>query len=262
MTIEFPAHEEFLCFAEKLADASGEILLAMAKEAPEVDLKSDASFVTTTDKAVEQKLRELILKTYPSHGILGEEFGNVNIDAEFVWVLDPIDGTAAFIAGIPVYGTLISLAWKGKPFVGIINHPVTSDRWVGVSGRFAKHNGKPIKVRACSGFEDAYTTCSNPDYMTVEQLTQFKKLQKRAQYVQYGGACFAFGILASGRTDIAIDAGLKAFDVYACAAVIQGAGGYMTDWKGNDLTFGMDGTIIATGDHARLEELIGLLQTG
>jgi len=262
MTIEFPAHAEFLCFAEKLADTSGEILLAMAKEAPDVDLKSDASFVTTADKAVEQKLRDLILETYPTHGILGEEFGNINIDAEFVWVLDPIDGTAAFVAGIPVYGTLIGLAWNGKPFVGVINHPVTSDRWAGVSGRLAKHNGKPIKVRTCKAFKDAYATCSNPDFMTPEQHTQFIKLQKQTQYVQYGGACFSYGLLASGRTDIAIDAGLKAFDVYACAAVIQGAGGYMTDWEGNDITFNMNGTVIASGDYARLEELIDLFQAG
>ncbi len=262
MTTEFPDHEEFLSFAERLANTSGAMLMAVIEQAPDVDIKSDASFVTTTDKAVEQKLREMITRTYPDHGILGEEFDNVNIDAEFVWVLDPIDGTAAFVAGIPVYGTLIGLAWNGKPFVGIIDHPVTSDRWVGVSDRFAKHNGKAIKVRNCDAFKNAYTTCSSPDFMTPEQHLRFTKLRKQAQYVQYGGSCFAYGTLASGRTDIAIDCGLEAFDVYACAAVITGAGGYMTDWEGNDITFNMNGTVIASGDHARLEELIDLLQTG
>lgn len=262
MTTEFPNHEEFLHFAEKMADASGAMLMAVIEKKPDVAIKSDASFVTTTDKAVETKLRKMIIEVYPDHGILGEEFENVNIDAEFVWVLDPIDGTAAFVAGIPVYGTLIGLAWNGKPFVGVIDHPVTSDRWIGVSGRFAKHNGKLVKTRACDAFKDAYTTCSNPDFMTAEQHLRFMKLRKQAQYVQYGGSCFAYGTLASGRTDIAIDCGLEPFDVYASAAVIQGAGGYMTDWEGNDIDFNMTGTVIASGDRARLAELVDLLQVG
>lgn len=262
MTTEFSAHEEFLHFAEKLADASGAMLMAVIEKKPDVDIKSDASFVTTTDKVVETKLREMILKAYPDHGILGEEFENVNIDAEFVWVLDPIDGTAAFVAGIPVYGTLIGLAWNGKPFVGVIDHPVTSDRWTGVVGQFAKHNGKPVTVRSCSSFKTAYATCSNPDFMTPNEHARFTKLSKQAQYVQYGGSCFAYGTLASGRTDIAIDSGLEPFDVYASAAVIQGAGGGMTDWDGNEISFTMSGTVIAAGDHARLKELIALLQVG
>ena len=116
MTTEYPPHQAFLQFAEKLADTSREMLLAVAMQTPEVEFKADASFVTSTDKAVETKMREMIASAYPDHGILGEEFESTNVDAEFVWVLDPIDGTAPFIAGIPVYGTLIGLAWNGKPF--------------------------------------------------------------------------------------------------------------------------------------------------
>lgn len=260
MKFEFPAHAELLEFAERLADASREMLMAVMEQAPDVEIKPDASYVTSTDKAVEKKLREMITEFYPDHGIFGEEFDNINVDAEFVWVLDPIDGTAAFVAGIPVYGTLIGLAWNGKPFVGVIDHPATSDRWTGVAGRFAKHNGKPVSVRSCSSFKTAYTTCSNPDFMTPKEHARFTKLRKQAQYVQYGGSCFAYGTLASGRTDIAIDSGLEPFDVYASAAVIQGAGGYMTDWEGNDITFNMSGTVIASGDQARLTELVDLLR--
>ena len=133
MPIELPKHDEFLRFAETLADTSGTMLLAASNAMPEVEIKSDSSYVTNTDRAVEKKLRELIVSEYPNHGILGEEFENVNTDAEFVWVLDPIDGTAAFVAGIPVYGTLIALAWKEMPFIGIIDHPLTGDRWTGVN---------------------------------------------------------------------------------------------------------------------------------
>ena len=261
MSSQRPSHTEFLAFAEKLADRSRAMLLEAKDKAPEVDIKSDASFVTTTDKAVETALREMILETYPDHGILGEEFDNLNLDADLVWVLDPIDGTAAFVAGIPVYGTLIGLAWKGKPFVGVIDHPVTDDRWTGVSHLLARHNGTPIKVRSCASVETAYATCSNSDFMSEDELARFTVLRKRAQYVQYGGSCYAYGVLASGRTDLAVDSGLDPFDVYASAAVIEGAGGYMTDWNGNPLSFDMAGHVIAAGDKARLEDAIAILRT-
>lgn len=260
MTTEFPEHSEYLAFAEKLADQSRKLLLAVKDSAPEIDIKSDASFVTTTDKAVETALRDMIQKAYPDHGILGEEFDNVNIDAELVWVLDPIDGTAAFVAGIPVYGTLIGLAWCGQPYVGVIDHPVTSDRWVGVSGKMATHNGTPIHVRACASVETAYATCSNADFMSDAERIRFDVLRKRAQYVQYGGSCYAYGVLASGRTDLAIDSGLDSFDVYAPAAVIQGAGGYITDWNGDPLTLDMAGHVLAAGDKARLDEAVAVLK--
>ena len=253
---EFPPHAEFLSFAETLADASRSMLLKAAKTPPEVTIKADASYVTTTDKAVEQKLREMIIAQYPDHGIFGEEFENVNTDAEFVWVLDPIDGTAAFVAGIPVYGTLIALAWKGKPYIGVIDHPATSDRWTGVSYTSAFHNGKPVTTRACHSLASAYVTCSNSDFMSPDQLSRFTTVRKQVAYVQYGGSCFAYGTLASGRSDLAIDAGLDPFDIYACAAIIQGAGGIVTDWEGSELTFDMNGTVLAAGDKSRLQDVI------
>ncbi len=259
MTPTFPPHTGFLAFAETLADVSRAMLLKAAQQLPEVTIKADASYVTTTDKAVEQKLREMIIAKYPDHGIFGEEFENVNTDAEFVWVLDPIDGTAAFVAGIPVYGTLIALAWQGKPFVGVIDHPLTDDRWIGVSYTSAFHNGVPVTTRRCETLASAYVTCSNSDFMSPDQLARFTKLRKQVAYVQYGGSCFAYGVLASGRTDFAIDAGLDAFDIYACAAIIQGAGGIVTGWDGAELSFDMDGTVLAAGDKTRVQELTKML---
>ena len=259
MPIELPNHDEFLRFAETLADTSGTMLLAASNAMPKVEIKTDDSYVTNTDRAVEKKLRELIVSEYPDHGILGEEFENVNTDAEFVWVLDPIDGTAAFVAGIPVYGTLIALAWKEMPFIGIIDHPLTGDRWTGVNNHSAFHNGRPIKTRKCSLLSEAYVTCSNSDFMSPEQLSKFVNLRKKVGYVQYGGSCFAYGVLASGRSDFAIDAGLEAFDIFACAAVIQGAGGVVTNWKGEKLSFDMDGTVLALGDKSHLKRILNFL---
>jgi len=256
-----PPHTEFLAFAQTLADHSRSMLLLAAADKPNVEVKQDGSFVTATDREIEASLRHLITETYPEHGILGEEFENQNTDAEFVWVLDPIDGTAPYIAGIPVYGSLIALAWKEKPFIGVIDHPRTSDRWIGVVNSFAELNGKKIQVRPCHSLSLAFSTCSNPDFMTEDEKKQFDKVRGRTQYMQYGGACFSYGVLASGRTDIAIDGGLKVFDIFAPAAVISGAGGVVTDWNGHGLNFDNDGTIIASGDKARHMEIIDLLQS-
>ncbi len=259
MTTQFPPHSEFLAFAERMADASGKMLRAAADIKPEIDVKPDASFVTNTDKAIELMMRDMIVKTYPDHGILGEEFESTNLDAEFVWVLDPIDGTAPFIAGIPVYGTLIGLAWQGKPFIGVIDHPATKDRWTGVSHLFAKRNGQPVSTRTCNDLSNAFVTCSSPDFMSDEELARFSKLRGQVPYVQYGGSCFVYGLLASGRTDLAIDSGLEPFDVYACAAVIQGAGGFMSDWDGNDISLDWAGRVLSAGDKTCIEKAVAVL---
>ena len=259
MKPNLPPHDTFMMFAERLADISREMLSKAANQAPNVDMKADASFVTDTDKAIEKRMREVIADAYPNHGVFGEEFENTNLDAEFVWVLDPIDGTAPFIAGIPVYGTLIGLAWNGKPFVGVMDHPATSDRWTGVVHTFAKRNGKTAKVKPCADLSKAFVTCSSPDFMSRSELGRFNNLRKQVPYVQYGGSCFAYGMLASGRTDIAIDCGYAPFDVFANAAVISGAGGHMTDWDGREITLDWSGQVIAAGDERCLNAAIASL---
>ena len=261
MSFNMPDHSEYIVFAEQLAKYSRSMLLTASKIVPKITIKSDSSYVTETDKAVERKLREEIQKKYPDHGIIGEEFEDVNRNSDFVWILDPIDGTAAFVAGIPVYGTLIALAWKGMPFIGVIDHPLTDDRWVGVSNRSAFKNGIPITTRSCTDIRKAYVTCSNPDFMSENQLMQFIKMRDKVAYVQYGASCFAYGTLASGRSDFAVDAGLEAFDIFACAAVIQGAGGIVTNWSGDSLTFDMNGTVIAAGDKTQIKSVLELLNT-
>jgi len=261
MTDLFPEYDEFLKFAEKMADATGPVLREAFLKRPVIEIKGDASFVTAYDKEIEQILRGMIEAEYPHHGIHGEEFASKNVDAEFVWVLDPIDGTAQFIAGIPVFGTLIGLAWKGRPFLGVIDHPATSDRWVGVSRDFARRNGQPVSTISCSGPETAFVTCSNPDFMSEQELSRFSRIRKIAPYVQYGGSCFAYGLLASGRTNIAIDSCFSPFDFYACAAVISGAGGILSTWEGDEVTLDWTGGILASGNsecHKRTIELLAI----
>ena len=247
-------------FAERLADESRAILREDARLAPVVELKADQSYVTETDRRIETRLREIIEAEYPDHGILGEEHGSRDLDAEFVWVLDPIDGTAPFIAGIPVYGTLIGLARQGQPWMGVIDHPATSDRWVGLSGAWARLNGKPVRTRRCDGLAPALMTNSNPDFFDQPQRAAFDALRSCVRYTQYGGSCYAYGVLASGRTDLAIDGGLDTFDIFAPAAVIEGAGGKISDWSGQRFTLDWQGLVLAAGDHALHANALALLQ--
>ena len=244
-----PNPAEYLAFSHELANASGTILREAMVEPPIVDVKSSASpYVTEIDRGIEMRLRDMIADAYPDHGISGEEFGNVNTDAEFVWTLDPIDGTAQFVAGIPVFGTLIGLAHRGRPFVGIIDHPATGERWAGVARVMAEKNGSPIRTRPCASLGNAHGTCSSPDFMNAEELARFTRLKRELRYVQYGASCYAYGVLASGRTDLAVDAGLSAHDVFASIAVIEGAGGAVSDWEGRSIRLGSTGQIVAAGD--------------
>lgn len=239
---------EMTLFAERLANESRAILTEVAGQSPDVTIKADASYVTETDKRIEARLREIIDAEYPEHGVLGEEHGSRDLDADYVWVLDPIDGTAPFVAGIPVYGTLIGLAHHGRPWLGVIDHPATSDRWVGISGEWATLNALPIRVRPCPDPAEALMTCSNPDFFHAKDRAAFDTLREQVRYTQYGGSCYAYGVLASGRTDLAVDGGLDPFDIFAPAAVIEGAGGTITDWSGERFSLDWHGLVLATGD--------------
>ena len=251
---------ELARFAEELADASREILGPAGKRRPDVEIKADASPVTVTDRAIETRLREMIVERYPEHGILGEEHGALNPDAEFVWAIDPIDGTLAFVAGVPVYGTLIGLAHEGEPVFGVIDHPATSDRWVGGPGLGARWNGVGVRTRRCASLAEAFLTSSNPDLYTSEELATFNRVRDAVQLTLYGGSCYSYGLLAGGRTDIALDSGLDIFDILAVAAVLEGAGGVLSDWGGGRIDLSFRGDIVAAGDagvHAEALRILG-----
>ncbi len=255
-----PVHaDELVAFAEFLADEARATLRESNASPTDIQYKADASPVTDLDRRIEARIRMFIDDRYPEHGILGEEHGSRNLDAELVWVLDPIDGTAAFIAGIPVYGTLIGLAHHGRPFIGVIDHPATDDRWVGMAGRFARHNGKAVRTRRCERIENAFVTNSNPDFFDADEMSAFTALKSRVRYVQYGGSCYAYAMLASGRTDIGLDAKFDPFDVFAPAAVIDGAGGLVTDWSGKAIDLEWRGQILAAGCAEMHEQAIAVL---
>jgi len=254
------ALDRLVAFAQRLADESGKILLPANARRPRVELKADRSLVTKIDRRIERKLRGLIHAEFPGHGVLGEEAGGQNVDADLLWVIDPIDGTAPFVAGVPVFGTLIALLYRGEPIVGVIDHPVTRDRWVGARGRPTTRNGRRCATRSCGAVADALLSASNPDFFKADDRPVFEALRSKTQWRIYGGSCFSYGLLASGRTDIAIDTGLSIHDFAAFRPVIEGAGGVITDWDGAPITLKTGRRILAAGDPARHRDALAVLR--
>ena len=246
-------------FAERLASEARVMLLAGQGARSSATLKPDRTFVTDLDAAIEARLRSRILETFPDHGIVGEEEDSRQVDAEYVWILDPIDGTAPFIAGVPVYGTLIALAHRGVPVIGIMDLPVTAERWVGVAGAVTTHNGVPVSVRSCADLSGAILTASNPDFFAAEETPALEALKARTAWRIYGGCCMAYGLLANGRTDVAIDTRLKIYDYAPFKPIIEGAGGVITDWAGRPIDLMSGPRILAAGDPARHREALALI---
>lgn len=239
--------DHHIAFAGQLADTARAVLARETALGLDVEVKPDRSFVTRIDRAIETELRAMIAARYPAHGIIGEEEGDENTGASHVWVLDPIDGTAPFIVGIPVFGTLIALAVEGVPRLGVIDVPPVDGRWLGAPDRATTLNGRAVRCRDCGSLAQAVMTNSNQDYMSAAELPALQALRRETANRVYGGACLNYGRLAEGRSDLALDAGQKVFDFAPFRPVIEGAGGVISDWKGQPLTLESDGRILAAG---------------
>jgi histidinol phosphatase-like enzyme (inositol monophosphatase family) len=247
--------------AERLADAAGAAIRPFFRARFDVETKADASPVTEADRAAEAAMRRLIEAEYPRDGINGEEYGIKEGSTGRTWVLDPIDGTVSFMAGRPIFGTLVALVEEGWPVIGVIDQPISRDRWVGVVGRTTLFNGKPAATRRCAGLEKAVLATSSPHYFTDDEAARYlsvaSKLSQRA--LVYGGDCYNYGLVASGHLDLVIEAGLKLHDFAALVPVVEGAGGTMCDWAGDPLNAASIGKVIALGDPARVEDVIEAL---
>ena len=251
--------EAFADFAGQLADASRARLCATIGQAVPADAKGDGSPVTAIDRAVEAQLREMIAARYPNHGIVGEEHGATAPDSELVWVLDPIDGTLPFLAGIPVFGTLIALVRNQVPVIGVVDFPVTGERWIGAAGMPTRRNGEPVSVRSCDDLSTALLSTSNPDFYDAAEFRTFERLKATTRWTVYGGSCLAYAQIASGRIDVGIDVAFDPYDYLALVPVIEGAGGVITDWDGAALTLRSGSRIIAAGDPQAHADALGIL---
>ncbi len=256
---------DFAAFVDQLATASGETILPFFRTSLGADDKNaGGSFdpVTAADRAAEQAMRTLIRRHFPEHGIIGEEFGNDRGDAEYVWVLDPIDGTKSFIAGMPVWGTLIALMRLGEPVFGMMHQPFIRERFTG-DGQAAHYRGpagnRDLHVRACASLSDAILFTTSPLLMKEADRAIFQRVENAVKLSRYGGDCYAYCMLAAGHVDLVIETELKAHDIAPLIPIIRGAGGIVTSWEGGPAEAG--GRVIAAGD-ARVHEAAMTLLKG
>ncbi len=248
--------EEYKKFAKKLADASARIINNYYRTKIQIEVKEDLSPVTLADKKSEEAMRELIMKEYPGHGILGEEFGNYNPEAEFKWILDPIDGTKSFICGTPLFGTLIALLKNGDPVLGAINLPVLNEFLIG-DNYSAELNNKKVRVRNCDSLSSAVMLVTDiPDIEKFQNINRFNALVKKVKLLRNWGDCYGYYLVAAGFADIMIDPIMSPWDTMALIPVIRGAGGIITDYHGNDPVKG--NSIIASSQSIH-QEIIKIL---
>ena len=259
MTDSRPDLDDLAAFAGTLADAAGSAILPHFRQSIAVHDKAgqdDFDPVTEADRAGEAAMRRLIEDRFPDHGIVGEEFDDKPSASGLSWVLDPIDGTRAFICGLPLWGTLIALADGGRPVLGVVDQPYLKERFVGM-GASATLNGRPLRTRACGDLGQAALSTTGIAWFTPAEQAAFLAVEARARLTRYGYDCYAYCMVAHGFLDLVVEAGLQPYDIQALIPIIEGAGGVVTDWSGGDAAGG--GQIIAAGDrrvHAQALEVL------
>ena len=246
--------------AARLADAARPILTGYFRQPLTIDDKADNSPVTRADREAEAAMRAILAEAAPDHGILGEEFGEQNIDADYVWALDPLDGTRAFIAGKPQFGTLVALMHQGSPIVGVIDMPILGERWIGVLGRGTTLNGRAVWTRAAVDMAAARMGATSLEiFETPSDHAAYERLRNAVADCNFGGDCYNYGILASGWLDFVMETTLKTWDFAALAPVVIAAGGSMTDWSGAPLRLGSAGDVLASSDLALHRQALAIL---
>jgi len=253
-----------IVLAHALADASGAAIRPYFRAPFAQEQKADNSPVTQADREAEAAIRALLERERPGDGIIGEEYGADRPDSERVWVLDPIDGTRAFIAGRPIFGTLIALLVRGEPVLGVIDQPIGRERWIGTP-KGTLFNDVPVRTRTCTAIGSASLATTSPHLFDGGDAESFDRIARAVsrgslrQNIIYGGDCYNYGLLASGFLDIVIEAGLQLYDYAALVPVVKGAGGVMIDWAGQPLGCGSDGRVIALGDPSLTDAVLTLL---
>jgi histidinol phosphatase-like enzyme (inositol monophosphatase family) len=256
--------EDLVTLAGRVADAARAVARRHFRQGLAIEDKADESPVTRADREAETAMREIIAAAHPDHGIHGEEHGIVNPNAEFVWVLDPIDGTKRFITGNPIFGSLVALLQGGRPILGLIDMPILEEHWLGAAGHattFTDRTGtRDARVRPCTGLAAATVLATSPEMFKGADGAGFERLRQAAKLTLYGGDCFNYGLLASGFADIVVEADLAPYDHLAHAPIIAGAGGVMTDWQGRPTGLDTDGRVLCAGDRRCHDLAISLLE--
>lgn len=257
---------DFTAFVEQLASVSGETILPFFRTSLGIDDKGPHGRfdpVTAADRAAEQAMRALIKRSFPKHGIIGEEFGSERADAEYVWVLDPIDGTKSFISGMPVWGTLVALTRLGEPIFGMMHQPFLRETFSGDGGaaHYRGPNGRrDLHVRPCASLSEAILFTTSPLLMNDADRATFAHVEKAVRLSRYGGDCYAYCMLAAGHIDLVIETELKPYDILPLVPIITGAGGVVTSWDGGPAANG--GRVVAASDKRVHAAALKMLQQG
>lgn len=250
---------ELLKFSNYLADESEKIIRKYFRNTMEVNNKKDSTPVTIADKNTELKIRELIELKYPDHAILGEEFDKKDTKSEYLWVIDPIDGTRSFIAGHKDFGTLIALLYKNEPVIGIINCPMHDERWVGVKGSKTLLNNKVINTSSVESVNESYLCTSGLYFENTHFREGYERIRRQSKYYRYGGDCYMYGMAASGFIDIVIEDTLKTHDYMALIPVIEGAGGKITDKYGKKINLLSEGSVVVSANEELHNKVINII---
>ena len=250
-----------IALAQRLADAAGDAIRPWFRSGVASERKDDASPVTQADRAAEEAMRRILEAERPDDTIIGEEFGTKPGTSGRSWVLDPIDGTAGFLAGRPIFGTLIALVVEGWPVLGVLDQPILRERWVGATGQPTLFNGQSVRTRPCRELAEATIATTGPHYFSQHEGDHFMGLAAKTDYrrMVMGGDCYNYAMLASGHLDVICEANLNLHDWAALVPIVEGAGGTMADWQGEPLHTGSDGRVIALGDAARLDDVVEAL---
>jgi len=256
-----------LAFAHLLADAAGAAIRPHFRQRIEIVAKTGSSHpgfdpVTEADRGAETAMRLLIRENFPDDGIVGEEFGTVDGESGYVWVLDPLDGTRAFIAGMPMWGTLIALEHDGKPVLGVLEQPFLRERFIGAGGRAELHDREgvivPLRTRECASLAEAIVCTTHPfAHFDDGERALFRRVEAHARMSRYGGDCYAYALIAMGFVDLVMEARLAHWDIAAIVPIVEGAGGVVTDWSGGPVHEG--GDVIAAGDKRAHAEALKLI---
>ncbi len=241
--------DNFVALAERLAQISGAIILRYFRSRVTVDDKADGSPVTAADREAEAAMRAAITTAFPDHGIIGEEYGNERPNAEFVWTLDPIDGTKNFVAGSFLFSTLIGLLQHGQPVLGVLHHPLTGHLLIG-DGQRTRLNGQPAHVRPCARLEDAILlTSSHTGVIRLRDGAAYDALIRRVRFYRTWGDGHGYFLLATGYADIMVDPMMMLWDVAPLIPIVEGAGGRITDWQGGPVFKSLE-AVLASGTSA------------
>jgi len=251
--------QEMVKFAHEISDAVAEVHRKFFRQPVSTQYKEDSSPVTQVDQESERLVREMVMKKYPTHGILGEEYPAHQADAEFVWVVDPVDGTKYFMSGHPTFALLLGLAYQGEFILGVIEQAISRERWVGADSYGSFLNGNKISTRKCAKLDQAILARAGFEWHTKGRDHYIDKIWKATHWAQWGVAPYDYGLLAAGHIDVVITAGPLIHDFAALGPIINNAGGLITDWYGERLNVNSPNHVVAVANPDLMPQIIRLL---